>query len=304
MRAAVVAFLAKQQPPHRRVRDSSVGSVVSVSRIFIPQLANLASNYGFSGETVKQIVQFVMGIKQLVRDVHATLSFTLQPLTCADILISRLKWTADTVLSVDSFAGREQSVPYEFKEFQGLLTVERVQQVGTVASFKPPGSKFGLKRDSRKLHVEPLHLPPEESRTGTSGTAAANAAAVSKEGYAAVSALTPIRNGNKKIEVQLDNSTVEVVESPIAVTPLASESPQITSNVHQHSRSASKYEEKGRFDDSKAIDTNPLAKNIFSRARAEGLLPRSLAARAPPLIPGSACASKPGSNDTASKLDF
>ena len=26
------------------------------------------------------------------------------------------------------------------------------------------GSKFGLKRDRRKLNIEPLHLPPEESR--------------------------------------------------------------------------------------------------------------------------------------------
>jgi hypothetical protein len=297
MRAAVIAFLAKQQPPQQKVRDSSISSVVSVSRIFIPQLANLASNYGFSGETAKQIVQFVMGIKQLVRDAHATLTFTLQPLTCADILISRLKWISDTVTSVDSFAGREQSVPYEFKEFQGLLTVERVQQVGTIASFKPPGSKFGLKRDSRKLHIEPLHLPPEESRTGTSGTAAANAAAVTKEGISGVSVSTPLRNGNKRIEVEVDTRIVAKAEP----TNSAIESSSTTSKPHQHS--TSKYEEKGRFDDSN-IDTKPVAKNIFSRARAEGLLPKSLATRAPPLVPGSACASKPGSNDQASKMDF
>jgi hypothetical protein len=304
MRAAVVTFLAKQKPPQSKVRDSSVSSVVSVSRIYIPQLANLASNYGFSGETMKQIVQFVMGIKQLVRDAHATLTFTLQPLTCADILISRLKWIADTVLSVDSFAGREQSVPYEFKEFQGLLTVERVQQVGTIASFKPPGSKFGLKRDSRKLHIEPLHLPPEESRTGTSGTAAANAVAVSKEGLLAGSALTPLRNGNKRIEVEVDTRTVAEAEPTTSPTPFALDSLSRTSKPYHHSKVASKYKEKGLFDDSNTTDTNPVAKNIFNQARAEGLLPKSLAVRAPPLVPGSACASKPGSNDKASKLDF
>ena len=36
---------------------------------------------------------------------------------------------------------------------------------------QPKGQRFGLMRDRRKLHIEPLHLPPEESRAqGSSGT--------------------------------------------------------------------------------------------------------------------------------------
>jgi hypothetical protein len=116
------------------------------------------------------LVRFVVGLQQLVRERRATVAFTLDPLTCPPLLVSRLKWAADTVLSVDSFAARAHAVPYEFAEFCGLLTVEKVQQVGAIASFRPPWSKFGLKRDSRKLHVEPLHLPPEESRAfGSAG---------------------------------------------------------------------------------------------------------------------------------------
>ena len=31
--------------------------------------------------------------------------------------------------------------------------------------------RYGLKRDRRKLHIEPLHLPPEESRATVLTTA-------------------------------------------------------------------------------------------------------------------------------------
>lgn len=71
---------------------------------------------------------------------------------------------ADSRLRVESFAGAADAVPYEFKEFCGLLALQRVQAVGVLAPFRPQAHRFGLRRDRRKLHVEALHLPPEESR--------------------------------------------------------------------------------------------------------------------------------------------
>lgn len=318
MRAAVVKFLGEQQQLPKnfsRERDSSVSSVISVSRIFIPEFANLAANYGFSDGNIRQIIQFMLGIKQLVRDNHSTVAFTIHSLSCPDILISKLKWATDTVLSVDSFAGRLQSVPFEFKEFCGLLSIERVQQVGAIASFKPPGSKFGLKRDSRKLHVEPLHLPPEESRTGTAGTTAA-AVAATKDGYAAAPTMSSIPvsgYATGRIEVQVDNSTVTAPSSSDGIERTSS-SPAPISIAHHHlqpTRVVSKYEEKGSYDEPGASNSNQAAKSIFSRARADGLLPGPIGLkdinkpnqRTAPLLPGSACApGRPG--DKNSSLDF
>lgn len=304
MRAAIVSFLAEQQDKGspKWERDSSVSSVTAVSRIFIPQLSSLASNYGFTDESAKQIVQFVLGIKQLVRDTHTTVAFTLQPQSCPHILLNKLKWAADTVLSVDSFAGKEQSVPYEFKEFCGLLTVERVQQVGFIASFRPPGSKFGLKRDSRKLHIAPLHLPPEESRTGTAGTAAA-AASADKDGFAAVAAPTVYTAESRgRIEIKMDSSIATAPSTTSPVPATESLSPLAASPV-THLRSPSKYEEKGTYDRPDPSNGNVAARSIFARARAEGLLPGARGVeepqRKPPLTPGSACAPK-----SSSSLDF
>lgn len=39
-----------------------------------------------------------------------------------------------------------------------------VLQIAAMAPHRPSACRFGLKRDRRKLHIEPLHLPPEDSR--------------------------------------------------------------------------------------------------------------------------------------------
>jgi PAXNEB protein len=309
IRRAVVRFLSTRQnhQDQKSDRDSGVNSVVSVSRIFIPHLCNLAAKFGFRDENVRQIIQFILGIRQLVRDQHATVAFSLSPDSCPSVLTSRLKWTVDTVVSVDSFAGREQFVPYEFKEFCGLLTIGRLQQVGSMASFRPPGSKFGLKRDSRKLHIEPLHLPPEESRTGTSGTAAA-AVMASKDGFAAVVAPQfSHTESRERIEIKLDKSTTSSSKNVSENSERQSFQP--SSLRMDPLRSPSKYEEKSSTEESQPNSVNNAARSIFARARAEGLLvdytgmaQGQVQRREPPLEPGSACAVN--KNTSSSSLDF
>ena len=322
MRSAVVKFLEENTQEAKtsftHVRDSSINSVTSVCRIFIPQLANLANDHGSSDENARRIVQFILGIKQLVRNVYATVAFTLLPQSCPQILLNRLKWAADTVLSIESFAGKEQSVPYEFKEFCGLLTVAKVQQSGSIASFRPPGSKFGLKRDSRKLHVEPLHLPPEESRTGTAGSAAAVASAANVGLFVDATSTTHTPEGRGRIEIKIDDilaATESSISSPSSSLREPSAKELVSSYSLSEIKSPSKYEEKGTYDSVNLFNGNIAARSIFARARAEGLLPGSRGVedskmagiglqRVPALQPGSACApARPGVNSSAT-LDF
>jgi hypothetical protein len=106
MRAAIVKFLSSQNERlgfERKVaRDSSIESVTSVSRIFLPQLLNIPANYGFSSESARLIVQFLLGIKQLIRNYHATVAFTLPPHACSSALVQRLKWTSDSQCPMSS----------------------------------------------------------------------------------------------------------------------------------------------------------------------------------------------------------
>ena len=81
-----------------------------------------------------------------------------------------VQW-AQSAITVETFAGRADQIPAEFSRFCAFLEVVAIQHTGTLVPRRPSALRFGLLRDRRKLHVEPLHLPPEESRAqGSSGT--------------------------------------------------------------------------------------------------------------------------------------
>jgi hypothetical protein len=60
--------------------------------------------------------------------------------------------------------------------------------LGTFAPFKPPGTRFGFKRDRRKLHIEHLHMPPEVSRATFTDTAKAKQAETTAAAFATAAA--------------------------------------------------------------------------------------------------------------------
>jgi hypothetical protein len=122
-------------------------------------------------EEVTLLGRFLLRLKRIVRDSRVMVVFSVNPTMLHQQSMLLLEQFCDSVLSVDSFAGKAHVVPYEFKEFLGFFTVHKLSQCGQLAPYQPlKGTKFGIKRDRRKLHIEPLHLPPEESRAfGSSG---------------------------------------------------------------------------------------------------------------------------------------
>jgi len=75
---------------------------------------------------------------------------------------------ADSAYCIKGFAPLRDPPPVEFKSLAGLLLVERNIR-------RPPAHKYGLKRDRRKLHLQMLHLPPEEMSTGGSSVSGGGA---------------------------------------------------------------------------------------------------------------------------------
>jgi hypothetical protein len=65
---------------------------------------------------------------------------------------------------------------------------------------RPSAAKYGLKRDRRKLHVELLHLPPEESRSSKyHPEAIAAAAAVTAAAATAASTDKPSASSRQQV---------------------------------------------------------------------------------------------------------
>ena len=107
------------------------------------------------------------------------------------VLIAVQQWTtpeselelarraSDVVLAAESFASRrEYPPPPEFRLFHGLLHVNKASTFTAATAHggghfadatvtkRPTANLYGLKRDRRKLHIELLHIPPEEYAQG------------------------------------------------------------------------------------------------------------------------------------------
>jgi len=101
---------------------------------------------------------------------------SMQPWTLSlssQLSLRHLQRTADVVLEVESFAGRQAyPPPSEFRHLHGLLRIRKATTctlANSIGHFchltvqkRPVASLFGLKRDRRKLHLQLLHIPPED----------------------------------------------------------------------------------------------------------------------------------------------
>ncbi|EEY66437.1 elongator complex protein, putative [Phytophthora infestans T30-4] len=84
--------------------------------------------------------------------------------------VNELRHLSDSVLTLNAFAGTRDLLPGELQEFQGSLTLRKLPRVYALACHAPSNTRFGIKRDRRKLKVEKFHLPPEGSRSSNNNS--------------------------------------------------------------------------------------------------------------------------------------
>jgi len=153
---------------------SSTFSSSTVSRIFLPldlvityYLLEVSHHDRDHGDDVllRHIALFLVNVKHIIRSARCCAIVTIRPSLVCPSLIAKIRLIADSVFTIESFAGRTHQIPYEFNELDGFLLIHKLQQCGIMAPFRPSGTRFGVKRNKNKLLLEPLHLPPEENRT-------------------------------------------------------------------------------------------------------------------------------------------
>jgi hypothetical protein len=108
---------------------------------------------------------------------------TVQPWTSRDspATIRLLQRACDVVLETESFASRREfPPPAEFRSLHGLLKIRKMSTVTAATAHggghfadmtvtkRPAANLYGLKRDRRKLHIQLLHIPPEDYAEGGS----------------------------------------------------------------------------------------------------------------------------------------
>ncbi len=136
----------------------------SVQRIFLPYFEEILLLHNNSELHNQTLYRFLVSLKSIIEDKKVFVTIAIGTNSVSRKLLSTVEHFTNVVLSVDSFSGRMHSVPYEFREYLAFFVVKKLHLNGMLASPQPKASKFGIKRDRRKLHIEALHLPPEESR--------------------------------------------------------------------------------------------------------------------------------------------
>lgn len=139
-------------------------AATSVHRIFLSNFEEVLLLYNNSELHNQSLYRFFVSLRTIIEDKKLLVSIAVGTNSISLKLLSTIEHYSNVVLCVESFSGRMHSIPYEFREYLAFFIVKKLQLNGMLASPQPKASKFGIKRDRRKLHIEALHLPPEESR--------------------------------------------------------------------------------------------------------------------------------------------
>ena len=137
-------------------------------RIFMPALGGFDRHFSMQcvgQDSRKKVIRFFLRLKHMIcnRDDCITLTLSTNEACHQDrYFLPGLTNIADNVFVVESFDGRGNAVPVEYRHFCAFFHVVKLSCAYSVTPFHPPSNHYGIKRDSRKLLIELLHLPPEE----------------------------------------------------------------------------------------------------------------------------------------------
>lgn len=137
------------------------------------------------------LVKFVRQLRALVSDRPVVCVLSGAHFAFPREFASDVHHMCDYVLELKAFAGEQDLLPAELRDFHGLLHVRKLARVHALACHTMDAAKFGLKRERRKLKIEKFHLPPEGSRTSSS-TSSTSSSGGSKSGGTSGSSHDPL----------------------------------------------------------------------------------------------------------------
>jgi hypothetical protein len=160
-----------------------------VGRIFLLSFHEILFKYFSSSQQQQQqqqqpstdfhnlLAKFFQALRHLISGTRTIITLTLPTTSLSTTYLTSLHILVDTILIIESFAGQQHRIPIEFREFIGFFIIKKLNQQGVLTTPPPKASKYGLKRDRRKLYIEMLHLPPEESRAMASSSCSSSSSA-------------------------------------------------------------------------------------------------------------------------------
>ncbi|KAG2374600.1 hypothetical protein C9374_010619 [Naegleria lovaniensis] len=142
----------------------------AVVRIGLQSLGSLFYSGDDSKTTqFRYMLKFLSQLKALLRSSLSVCVCTIPKASINSVspsLLNELEQLSDLSLSIDSFTGAGLDVSeWEFKEYSGLFYIKKLFKMNSLTyNFTPETLNYAFKLKKRKMYIEKLHLPPEETR--------------------------------------------------------------------------------------------------------------------------------------------
>ncbi|KAL0491372.1 elongator complex protein 4 [Acrasis kona] len=140
--------------------DASNRTATSILRVGLQSIGSILFNDN------SQLIPFLYALRGLMRSSMSTCVFTLSKECISIDKLESLRHACDIVVDMNSFVGADIDVSdWEFKEYSGLLDMVKLPRINSLTTnFTPDSLNYAFKLKRRKMYIERLNLPPEETR--------------------------------------------------------------------------------------------------------------------------------------------
>lgn len=78
----------------------------------------------------------------------------------SETIPAQIRNLVDYSVQLEAFAGSDKETNPIFKEYHGLLNINKISALNTLNAFTPETTDLAFKLRRRKFVIEKLHLPP------------------------------------------------------------------------------------------------------------------------------------------------
>jgi len=114
----------------------------------------------------QQLMAFLYALRGLLRASLSICVFTVSKVCLSSDNLDAVRQASDIVIDLNSFVGADIDVSdWEFKEYSGLLDIIKLPRMNSLSTnYAPDSLNYAFKLKRRKMYIEKLNLPPEETR--------------------------------------------------------------------------------------------------------------------------------------------
>lgn len=144
----------------------------NITRIAIHSNGDIPYCYN-SSDNATTLIHFVYRLQALMRQCRAICMLTLPTTLYTADTVRRIQHICDMSLSLAEFKQSFDMYTQQtatFGDFDGVLNIEKVSQLHTITPSLPHETEYLYKMTRRKLVLERVSLPPEQSRTESEHT--------------------------------------------------------------------------------------------------------------------------------------